>query len=156
MILIICHFSVQSNNIHLLCEASGKDGLARGVQGFAISAARRLNRVLGRRGGIFADRYHQEILSTLRQARNALAYVLLNARRHGHHRDKRDQNWIDPFSSARYFHDWKSGRPSGLPPPASIAEGIPVAPPRTWYLTTGWRRHGLISPTETPGPRSAH
>jgi len=27
----------------------------------------------------------------------------------------------------------------------------PVAPARTWLLTTGWRRHGLIDPDEIPG-----
>jgi hypothetical protein len=40
--------------------------------------ARTVNRVLGRRGPVLADRYHQHVLRTPREARHALAYVLLN------------------------------------------------------------------------------
>ena len=25
--------------------------------------------------------------------------------------------------------------------------------PRTWLLTAGWRKHGLVSVVEVPGPR---
>ncbi len=28
-----------------------------------------------------------------------------------------------------------------------------VAPPRTWLVRVGWRRHGLIDPAEIPGAR---
>ena len=66
----ICHFSIQRHHIHLVCEADGAEALARGIQGFAISAARRLNRR--------------------------------------------------------------------------------VVAPTSWLLTTGWRRHGLLHPTEVP------
>ena len=39
----IVHFSVQGNHIHLLVEADNKDALTRGVQGFEISLAKRIN-----------------------------------------------------------------------------------------------------------------
>jgi putative transposase len=74
--------------------------LARGMQGFAISAARRLNRALRRqRGRVFAFRYHATAITTPTQARNAISYILDNWRHHGvdHHGP------IDPFSSAHAF-----------------------------------------------------
>jgi hypothetical protein len=33
-------------------------------------------------------------------------------------------------------------------------EPIPVAEPRFWLVTTGWKRHGRIGLREVPGPRS--
>ncbi|HTJ45175.1 MAG TPA: transposase, partial [Kofleriaceae bacterium] len=47
----ITHASIQSNHLHLLVEADDKRALARGMQGFAISAAKRLNRELRRARG---------------------------------------------------------------------------------------------------------
>ena len=42
-------------------EAADAMALARGVQALSIRAARAINRVLGRRGKVFADRYHAHI-----------------------------------------------------------------------------------------------
>src|SRR5437660_856045 len=39
----IVHLSIQGNHIHLICEADNRTRLARGVQGFEISAARHIN-----------------------------------------------------------------------------------------------------------------
>src|SRR5947207_1580460 len=47
----VVHVSIQSNHVHLLVEADDKLALARGMQGFAISAAKRLTRELHRRPG---------------------------------------------------------------------------------------------------------
>jgi REP element-mobilizing transposase RayT len=151
----ICQFSVQGNHIHLVCEAASAERLSRGMQGWAIRVARRLNRKLGRSGKVFADRYHSVLLKSPRQVRHALCYVMQNARRHGEELDRR---WggIDPFTSAWYFHGWAddSWRRSVVPavgPP-------PVADARTWLLTTGWRRHRLIGTRERPpsGVRPGH
>ena len=46
----IVHISIQSNHIHLLVEANDPEALARGMQAFQISAARKLNKLLGRTG----------------------------------------------------------------------------------------------------------
>ncbi|TMQ09161.1 MAG: hypothetical protein E6J90_38605, partial [Deltaproteobacteria bacterium] len=56
----IVHISLQRNHVHLLVEAEHKIALARGMQGFVISAARNINTALGdgvrrRRGKVFAD-----------------------------------------------------------------------------------------------------
>src|SRR5712691_5304633 len=63
----IVHISLQRTHVHMLVEAEHKAALARGMQGFVISAARNINTVLGdgvrrRRGTVFADRYHVEVI----------------------------------------------------------------------------------------------
>jgi REP element-mobilizing transposase RayT len=151
----ICQFSIQGNHIHFICEAKSSLALSRGVQGWKIRVTRGLNRRWDRSGTVWDDRYHAEIMKTPRQVRNGLAYVLRNSHKHR----ETLPVWaggVDPFSSASYFHGWKDdawqkGRP---PPPADPdAPGDPVAQARSWLLTVGWRRHGLISTTEVPGAR---
>jgi len=43
----IVHISLQRTHVHLLVEADHKAALGRGMQGFLISAARRINTALG-------------------------------------------------------------------------------------------------------------
>jgi hypothetical protein len=60
---------------------------------------------------------------------------------------------LDPASSARWFEGWKRG--SGPVPRAAVSaaghDRPPVARARTWLLTVGWRRHGLLDPVDVPG-----
>ena len=148
----ICHFSVQRDHLHLVVEADSKVALSRGMQGFAIRVAKGNNRFLGRTGRVFDDRYHAQVATNPRQARNILSYVILNGRKHGEHR-RRQLHWsvtyVDPYSSACYFDGFTRniGPPAGSPGD----EGAPVARAQTWLLRTGWRRHGLIPPDHTPG-----
>ena len=44
--------------------------------------ARAVNRVFQRKGPVLTNRYHLTVLKSPTQVRNAIAYVLLNARRH--------------------------------------------------------------------------
>src|SRR5678815_3917306 len=80
----IVHISLQHTHVHLLVEAEDKRALARGMQGFQISAARHINTLLGdgryrrRRGPVFADRYHLEVITSPTQARHTLSYVVIN------------------------------------------------------------------------------
>jgi REP element-mobilizing transposase RayT len=144
----ICQFSIQGNHIHLICEASTSTALARGVQGWSVRVARGLNGYLGRKGTVFDDRYHVEVITTPTQTRNALCYVMLNARRHGEPLDPA-YNGMDPFSSAWWFDGWKDESwKVGIGPP----EQRPVAEAQSWLLTTGWRQAsaGLIEITEVP------
>ena len=99
----IVHASIQQNHVHLLVEAQGKTALSRGMQAFQISAAKLMNKALGwakrRRGQVFEDRFHSEVISTPRQARHALAYVLNNWRKHEQDRGALSKTWlVDPFS----------------------------------------------------------
>jgi REP element-mobilizing transposase RayT len=52
----LVHYSVQSNHLHLIVEASCRSSLSRGMQGIAIRMARALNRLWRRCGSVFADR----------------------------------------------------------------------------------------------------
>lgn len=175
----IIHASIQSNHIHLIVEADDQSALARGIQAFEISAARRLNAVEPRRnwsvprkrsqvvalgaprprrrtrraqrhGVVFPDRYHAEILRSPRRARSALAYVLNNWRRHREDKASYAANWsLDPFSSGVSFTGWKEGT-------WKIPGGhdpLPVCAPQTWLLREGWKKWGTISVFEVPGPR---
>ena len=119
--------------------------LARGMQRLNIRCARALNRLAARRGRVFGDRYHASALRTPKMARNALAYVLLNRRRHLARRGERLARapLPDCYSSGGAFDGWATG-----PPVVPCPE---VARPRTWLLRAGWRRHGLIRLDEVPG-----
>jgi hypothetical protein len=87
--LRVVHLSVQSNHLHLIVETSGKRPLARAVQGLAVRLARGYNRVFGRRGRVFSDRYYARALKTPLAVRNALRYVLLNESHHFAERQRR-------------------------------------------------------------------
>ena len=136
----LVHFSAQDNHVHLLVEADDAHALSCGLRGLAIRVARAVNRVLGRRGALWADRYHARALTTPRAVHHALVYVLMNVRKH--HGGGRG---LDPCSSAPWFNGWRrdvevrctSGR-------------APVARPRTWLAAVGWRRHGLLGIEERP------
>ena len=141
----ICHYSVQSNHLHLVAEPRSKPGLGRGMMAFKSSCAKRLNRLVARRGQVFADRYHVRYLETPAQVRAALCYVLNNWR---HHDERRQSKWrFDPFSSADLFDGWSDREGMWARP----VDEKPVAEPKSWLLTTGWRRHGAIGPQEVPG-----
>lgn len=145
----ICHVSIQQNHLHLLVEAADRFALTRCMKGFSI----RLQRAVRERYGckLFSHRYHAKQIKTARQARNSLAYVLNNWRRHRLDWDDRGRlstAKLDEFSSAISFDGWRGFRfevPRGYQP-------LSVSKPRTWLLAVGWRDCGLIDPFETPRP----
>jgi hypothetical protein len=47
----IVHLSIQGTHLHLITEAASQHALSRGMQGFLISAARRINRAVSKQGG---------------------------------------------------------------------------------------------------------
>jgi REP-associated tyrosine transposase len=139
----LIHFSVQADHLHLLVEADRRDGIARGCQGLAIRLAKAVNRILGRRGTVWGDRYHARALRTPRELRNALAYVLNNWRKH-----VPGARGLDRRSSGPWFGGWSTAQPQPVGP-------SPVVSPRTWLARRGWLRHGRIDPHEGPR-RSRH
>jgi len=154
----IVHFSVQGNHVHLLVEAADRVALSRALQGLAIRIARALNRALGRRGKVLAGRFHARTLETPLEVKRALRYVLSNFRHHAPAaKGPIPVGCLDGCSSALWFDGWLDPRTAEsallLPDPGWEAlRERPVSEPRTWLLQTGWRRHGLIDPEETPGP----
>jgi REP element-mobilizing transposase RayT len=163
----LVHFAIRGNHLHLVCEADETRALSRGVQRLASRCARRLNERLGRGGRVFRDRFHAVVISSPRQMRNVLRYVLLN--------ENKDRalarsalvrtlgkagarsrvlvagcDDIDHWSSAFYFDGFANVgpvAPEPPPPPGTRVvdeRGPPVTAPRSWLLRIGWRRHGLI------------
>jgi REP element-mobilizing transposase RayT len=105
----VVHFSVQGDHVHLIVEAADQCALTRGVQGLSVRLAVGLNRVMLRRGRVFADRYHAHVLRTPTEVRRAVAYVRHNFQRH---HGQVVTGWVDPCSSVR-------ATCSALPPPTS-------------------------------------
>ena len=154
----IVHVSIQSSHVHLLVEVQDRMALARGMQGFQIAAAKYINAAISKRrdekrkGRVFADRYHPEIIKNRRQARHVLAYVLNNWRKHREHEFEPANEWqIDPFSSAASFDGWRESV-DAFP---TTYQPLPVWKPKVWLLGEGWKMYGLISTTETPGKARA-
>ena len=141
----VVHYSVQGDHLHLLVEARDASRLQRAMQWLSIRIAKALNRLMGRKGKLFADRYHARILRTPREVRAALVYVLGNAHKHAAAKGHRLAG-VDSCSSGPWFDGWREGtvvgRASG--PRASV-------PARTWLLLTGWRRYGLVDIGELGG-----
>lgn len=144
----IVHYSIQSNHVHLLCEATDSSCLSRGLRGVIVRMARAFNRAHALCGSLWAERYHVRILRSPREVRGALVYVFGNWRHHGGERQPLGS--IDPCSSAAWF----DGFVEPLPPVPKFAEA-PVAPANTWLLTVGYQRHiGKLSLDEGPWPKS--
>ncbi|HWA73880.1 MAG TPA: hypothetical protein VG937_16170 [Polyangiaceae bacterium] len=152
----IVHFSVQTDHLHLLVEADNRTALVEGLRGLCIRIARNVNQLLSRRGRFFADRWHGRALTSPRQVRNALVYVLANFRKHQPYAHP----GVDPYSSAPYSKDFIEF------PRGALAAGFhhPLAPPngpasvvaQTWLLSKGWQRHGKLSWSERPATGSDH
>lgn len=106
--------------------------------------ARYVNTILVRRGPLFAHRYHARALTTPREVRNALRYVLLDRKHHA--AEKRFQkNWIDPWSSAAWFTGWSRDIVVDTRWKRELLDTPkPTADAKTWLLATGWKRWGLL------------
>ena len=117
--LRVIEFTVLGNHLHLIIEADSDESLSRGMQGLNIRIAKALNRLMDRKGHVFADHYHSRLLRSPTELVNAIAYVLGNA---AHHYGESGQ---DRFSSRAYE--------------APHRQKI-LSHPRTWLLRSGWRR----------------
>ena len=154
----IVHFSIQGNHIHLLVEAESKDALALGVKGFEVSAAKRINARIRaangrrRRGQVFEDRYHVRAISTVRDTRNALCYVLNNHRHHSQRGPLLYDGKLDPYSSAIFFPGWRERTTPEIHIPPDY-DPPRVCSPETWLLTKGWKLAPPISCFEVPGTK---
>src|SRR5262245_1819645 len=174
----LVHFSVQRDHLHLIAEANDRTALSRGVQGLSIRIALAVNRQLGRKGRLFADRYHARALKTPREVQFALRYVLLNERKHARaphrsaggiaqrrtqHRTARQGSvpagFVDSRSSAAWFRGF--GRPEELAFGAhavrsewfrtSGSSEPPVAEAASWLLRVGRCRANSFDVDDTPG-----
>jgi REP element-mobilizing transposase RayT len=155
----IVQLSIQRTHIHMIVEADDKAALALGMQGFQISAARHLNAAIShdqsgsrRRGTVFPDRYHAEIITNPRQARHTLNYVMNNFRRHQEDLVSPINTWaVDWFSSAAMFAGWAEyGDEPFLWRGPETYDPLIVYQPQTWLLREGWKKSGEISCRSVP------
>jgi REP element-mobilizing transposase RayT len=154
----LLHYAIRRDHLHLVCESDSTLALSRGVQRLSSRIARRVNKLWGRKGKLVADRFHGRVLKTPRELRNVLRYVLLNehkavlpgVRLTAHAALLEEGRMIgggfDPCSSARWFDGW---HPSVARPPPEGGDP-PVTAPLSWLGRTGWRRLGLLRPSEIP------
>ncbi len=112
----VVHYSIQGNHLHLIVEAQNRTALSRGMQRLATRIAKQLNALAGRHGGVFTDRYHARALTTPREVRNAIRYVLGNYRHHT--REYLPRGWQDPLATRT---------------------DAPLTAPSVWLLRVGWR-----------------
>jgi hypothetical protein len=142
----VVHFSVQSDHVHLLVEAANTAALSAGMRGLVIRIARQVNKLLFRRGPVWADRWHGRALTSPRAVRHALVYVLANFKKHVPFAT----HPVDPCSSAPYFDGFREYqgrlaievlRRRRLPGGASSPTTLPRA--RTWLLAQSWRKRSF-------------
>jgi putative transposase len=151
----IVHYSVQSNHVHLICEAAERRALTAGVHGLEARITRYINQLLSRRGPLWADRWHGRALKSPREVRNALVYVLANFRKHS---SRPVRQGVDPCSSGAWFHGWRGMDAQRGPPPLAGRtwplgkqdEKVPVSTPRTWLAREGFLKSGRIRLDEAP------
>jgi hypothetical protein len=138
----VIHFSIQQDHGHFIIEGDEPRRARGGVHGLAIRLALAVNRALGRRGKVVGDRYHARALTTPRQMRASMVYVLLNFRKH-----LRAPACVDPRSSGPHFSGWQRA--------PAVAEATALQPatalPSTWMARNGWQRAGgLLRVEEHP------
>jgi putative transposase len=159
----VVHLSIQHGHLHLLVEARDKIALARGMQTLKSVAARFINEAISkrtgqrRRGPVFDERYHEEIIKSPRQAHHAIRYVLGNWRKHREDRADFATGWkVDPFSTAVSFPGWAECADSPLMwKTRDTYKRLPTWLPKTWLLRVGWKRGGdSISCYDVPGARA--
>jgi hypothetical protein len=97
------------------------------VQGLEVRIAKRLNKLGGRKGKVFHERFHGRDSRTPREVRSVLEYLMHDARRHGY---RVAVVGPDPYSSGRWLDGWR-GWPCDRIWPA------PLARARSWLVAHG-------------------
>ncbi|NNF90710.1 MAG: hypothetical protein HKM96_04955 [Boseongicola sp.] len=111
-------FSIMSNHLHLLVHAPDAAALSRWMMGINIRVAKALNKIWGRKGKVFLDRFHSTFAKHWSNVRRLVNYALNNARKHGLAIPKGE---VDKFSSAAWYPHWTEG-----PQPKRPARECPV------------------------------
>jgi hypothetical protein len=144
----VIHFSIQQDHGHFIVEGDEAGRARGGMHGLAIRLALAVNRALGRRKGkVVGDRYHVRPLTTPRQMRTSMVYVLLNFRKH-----LKAAAGIDPRSSGREFFGWhRRAHLESADVGSADADAATTTAASTWMARVGWRRGGgLLKIDERP------
>ena len=145
----VVHFSILSNHLHLFVECKDRQALYNSMKSFTARLGIHLRRwankntigYFDKKGwGIFRGRYDVPVLKTAQEVKNGLKYVLLNPAK----RFKKAP-YIDKFSSAVLFQDWKRllGQKLSRPPQTKTLSrrlNSFLSPPKLWLSRSGWMR----------------
>lgn len=154
----VVQFSIQTNHLHLMVEGRSAADLSSQMRLLFSRVAAAVNAVAHRRGRLFRDRHHRHALTTPREVRNALVYILFNDRKHSASRPSSVPT-LDAYSSAPWFRGWSTSDhpPSDLLLPPLEA---PTSKPETRLASWGWHRgepSRLLHFTELPrGANATH
>ena len=154
----VVHYSIQSDHLHLIVEADSTKALANGMKSVGARFARCVNRIFDRSGSVLKERFHHAVKLSPQEVRRALAYVLLNSRKHFRRRTgKVPPVILDEASSGRWFTGWTTAPPRENGRLRRFLhrtdDQCEVASPTTWLLRTGWKKRGArIDPSSVPGP----
>lgn len=122
----IVRITVRAARLELLVEADDKVALARGMQGFQVAAARRLNKALRRRGTVFPDRYRSTILATRNAVRAAVRSAASAVANHAPRTGRGAPRFVVP----------PTGRPVTSRSATATGAFFAAAWPLTWLLRT--------------------
>ena len=126
----VTHFSLQTNHIHLIIEAETNMILTKGMRSITVTFAKGLNK-----GRVQIERYHLHVLKSLKEARNAVTYVLFNRQKH----EKGTYSVIDRYTSllsmknaGKIIREYSGSRKITL----KIEKGDPWIPdlPKSYFL----------------------
>ncbi len=149
--LRVIELAVLGNHLHFIVEAEDRESLSHGMRGLGTRLAIHINRHFDRKGKVFDDRYHARPLKTPLEVKRGLCYVLNNFRKHEREAGREvAAQWIDPYSSACRFDGWREPLEG-----TKVELELGTLPPRTWLLRKGWKKHGLLDPSEVPGGKRA-
>ena len=135
-VIQIVEFSIQSNHVHLIVEASSSADLSRGMASLNTGLGMRLNRIWNRvgEGSVFKERFHMVVIGNPTQMRRVLNYVLRNDVHH-----QLGLGRLDPCSSAPSFGGWQELQDAGSKAEtAEAARACVSVEPRVWLLKKGW------------------
>jgi len=145
--LRLIHFSIQTNHLHLLVECRDNETLSRGMKSLGCKLGKAIRKYCGGSGPVFKGRFHLQVIKNPTQARNSLAYVLLNEAKH-----KKFIPYKDAYSSAGHFHEWRRllGRNTGpiLQYGRQVKRSLPghLSAPHSWLAREGWKRAARDKP----------
>ncbi len=152
----VVHLALLSNHLHMICEADGPEALARGMKGLGGRIAKAVNALLHRKGAVISGRYDLQVLQSLQQVRNAVAYVLRNGEHHGLGHPWRTGDGVptvDRWTSAAWFSGWRD--PVLNVPDGGCGAGV-VRPARTYLMHKAFDGVGLSYRDPIPGIRKRH
>src|SRR5438105_8749255 len=100
--------------MHYIVEAPDAVALGRAMKGLEVRMARALNKVMDRRGPVFADRYHAHLLESPREAFHAIRYVVENWAVHAARERRLPPSGVDPLLRLAARGRPSASRPGGM------------------------------------------